>query len=114
MIHGKSKQLTGFLTLLCVLFFFNHFAYLSYNTFDYSYNMKVNVFTGVVGGLSWVIWCLSQLSKRRYVWKMLVFVVLAMCTVVLEVYDFPPILWAFDAHSLWHLSSAPITVLFYK
>lgn len=45
---------------------------------------------------------------------MLLFVVLALSTVVLEVYDFPPVLWTFDAHSLWHLSSAPITILFYK
>lgn len=76
--------------------------------------MKVNIFTGVFGGLGWVVWCLTQIKKRKYVWKMLVFVVLALCTVVLEVYDFPPILWTFDAHSLWHLSSAPITILFYK
>lgn len=48
MIHGKSKQLTGFITLLFVLFFLNHFVYLSYNTFDYSYNMKVNICTGIL------------------------------------------------------------------
>jgi hypothetical protein len=36
------------ITLLCVLFFINHFIYLSYNTFDYSYNMKVNIITGVI------------------------------------------------------------------
>jgi post-GPI attachment to proteins factor 3 len=76
--------------------------------------MKVNIFTGVVGGLGWVVWCLTQIKKRNYVWKMLLFVTLAMCSIVLEVYDFPPIFWAFDAHSLWHLSSAPITILFYK
>lgn len=113
-LHGRSRQMTGFVTVLCVLFFFNHFAYLSYNTFDYSYNMKVNIFTGAVGGVGWIFWCITQLRKRKYVWKMLVFVVLALGTVILEVYDFPPVFWTFDAHSLWHLSSAPITFIFYK
>lgn len=47
-IHGTSKQLSGFVTLLCALFFLNHFVYLSYNTFDYSYNMRVNILTGVL------------------------------------------------------------------
>lgn len=76
--------------------------------------MKVNIFTGSVGGVGWMIWSLSQIFKRKYVWKMLVFVTLALASTALEVYDFPPILWTFDAHSLWHLSSAPLTILFYK
>lgn len=76
--------------------------------------MKVNVFTGIIGGIGWTVWSLSQLGQRKYVWKMLVFVILAMATTILEVYDFPPILGSFDAHSLWHLSSAPLTILFYK
>ncbi|KAG5678597.1 hypothetical protein PVAND_008258 [Polypedilum vanderplanki] len=114
-IYEKSRGMSIIVTLLCVLFFLNHFAYLSYNTnFDYSYNMKVNIITGAIGGIGWIIWCLSQIRKRTYVWKMLLFVILALASIVLEVYDFPPILWTFDSHSLWHLSSAPITILFYK
>lgn len=35
------------ITLLCIVYFMNHFAYLYLNAFDYSYNMKVNIFTGV-------------------------------------------------------------------
>lgn len=76
--------------------------------------MKVNVYTGVIGGVGWIVWCLSELKNRRYVWKMLVFVVLALGTTVLEVYDFPPVFQFVDAHALWHLSSAPITIIFYK
>lgn len=34
---------------MCLLFFINHFAYLSVETFDYSYNMHVNIFTGKIG-----------------------------------------------------------------
>lgn len=59
-------------------------------------------------------WCVLQLRKRPYVRKMLLFVILALVSVILEVYDFPPVFQTFDAHSLWHFSSAPISILFYK
>lgn len=113
-VQGKSKKLAGFISFLCTLFFLNHFVYLSFNTFDYTYNMKVNIFTGAVGGVGWLMWGLSQIRKRRYVWRLIIFVALALSTVALEIYDFPPIFWLFDSHALWHLSSAPITILFYK
>jgi post-GPI attachment to proteins factor 3 len=133
-IYNKPNWAYIPITLGCVIFFLNHFTYLSFNVFDYSYNMKVNIVTGVsqsgilsskmqklsinfiqvLAGAGWTAWCLSQIRRRRYVWKMLVFILLATASVVLEIYDFPPILSTFDAHSLWHLSSAPLTILFYK
>lgn len=33
---------------------------------------------------------------------------------LLELADFPPIFWIFDAHSLWHASTVPLTVLLYR
>lgn len=134
MVHAKSKKFVGFITTLCLLFFINHFAYLSVETFDYSYNMHVNVltgwffnfffemsilsqslrFVGVLGGIGWIIWSLTQIRKRPYVWKCLTFVLLAGAAMSLELNDFPPIFWTFDSQSLWHLVTAPITILFYK
>ena len=34
-------------------------------------------------------------------------------TILLEVLEFEPILWTFDSHALWHLSTAPIHVATY-
>lgn len=31
-----------------------------------------------------------------------------------QLLDFPPILWVFDAHSLWHLSTVPLPLLWYR
>ncbi|CAO1303095.1 unnamed protein product [Diamesa hyperborea] len=114
MIHSRSKKLIGFIAFMFLLFFLNHFLYLSFGTFDYSYNMMVNIVTGLLGGIGWLIWCITKFRKRPYVWKMIVFVILGGGSLVLEVYDFPPVFKSFDAHSLWHLSSAPITIIFYK
>ena len=36
------------------------------------------------------------------------------CMVLLELMDFPPLLWAVDAHALWHLSTIPIPLLWYR
>ena len=47
-------------------------------------------------------------------WKCVVAVLWGSCTVLLELLDFPPLLWAVDAHALWHLSTAPIPLLWYR
>ncbi|KAL1399798.1 hypothetical protein pipiens_007947 [Culex pipiens pipiens] len=114
MIHRQSKYLKGLFSLACIVFFVNHFSYLSVGRFDYAYNMKANIVTGMTGAAGWIFWCLLQRRKRRYVWKCFLFVVLATSSLLLEINDFPPILWTFDAHSIWHLVTAPLTVLFYS
>uniref|UniRef100_A0A182M7J0 Post-GPI attachment to proteins factor 3 n=1 Tax=Anopheles culicifacies TaxID=139723 RepID=A0A182M7J0_9DIPT len=114
MIHRKPILVRGTFSFLCVLFFINHFSYLSIGRFDYSYNMKVNIVTGMSGALGWILWCFLQRRKRFYVWKCFTFIVLATSSLLLEINDFPPILWTFDAHSIWHLVTAPLTILFYS
>ncbi|XP_035905914.1 post-GPI attachment to proteins factor 3 [Anopheles stephensi] len=114
MIHRTSVFVRGTFSFLCVLFFINHFSYLSIGRFDYTYNMKANIVTGMSGALGWILWCFLQRRKRRYVWKCFIFIVLATSSLLLEINDFPPILWTFDAHSIWHLVTAPLTILFYS
>ena len=57
---------------------------------------------------------LQEWRRRRYVWKCVAAVVWGSCTVMLELLDFPPILWLVDAHALWHLSTVPIPLLWYR
>lgn len=33
---------------------------------------------------------------------------------LLELLDFPPLFWVLDAHALWHISTVPLNVLFYR
>ena len=47
-------------------------------------------------------------------WKCVVAVVFGGCTVLLELLDFPPLLLAVDAHALWHLSTVPLPLLWYR
>lgn len=114
MIHNQSVFIKAAVIILSVFYYLNHFAHLSVGSFDYANNMKANIITGVIGGIGWIGWCLLRHKGRPYAWKMFVFQLLAAASLSLELLDFPPILWTFDAHSLWHLSTAPLTILLYR
>lgn len=114
MLHRYSNAaIRTAIMFTSLLYFINHFAFLSVGKFDYSYNMMANVITGLIGGIGWLAWYVLH-RKRTYAWKMLTFQLLAGASLALELNDFPPILWAFDAHALWHLATAPLTILFYR
>lgn len=114
MTAHRSRRLRGSIAISSILFFLSHFYYLSLDKFDYQYNMKINIVTGIVGGMGWLLWYMVTRKKRIYAWKVLMFQVLAAFSLILEVNDFPPLWHTFDAHSLWHLSSLPLTILFYN
>lgn len=101
-------------TIGSTLFFVRHHAISFSGRFDYAYNMKVNVLTGVISGLGWMVWFLLQPRKRQYAWKMCVFQILSAATIWLELLDFPPIWWILDSHALWHLSTVPLTTFLYR
>lgn len=71
-------------------------------------------YTGIATGIGWVIWYAMQRSKHPYAWKILLFQFLVAISLLLEVNDFPPLFWVFDAHALWHLSTVLPTVLLYR
>lgn len=114
MIHKTSRLVKTAFTILSLMYFVNHFANLSTGSFDYDYNMKANVATGVVSGVGWIIWYILNWRSRKHAWKILAFQLLAACSLLLELTDFPPIFWTFDAHSIWHLSTVPLTFLLYR
>lgn len=72
------------------------------------------VSAGVLNALGWLVFCLYARRKQPYVWRCALSVVLALAASSLEILDFAPILWAFDAHALWHLSTALLPFLWYK
>lgn len=95
-----------------------YFVYHSYTTFfvkmDYGYNMLINIAFGAVNILGWSIWCFKFYKRRPYVKQCAAFVALVAFTTLFEVLDFPPLFWVLDAHALWHLSTAPLAILWYK
>uniref|UniRef100_A0A2A4J571 Post-GPI attachment to proteins factor 3 n=1 Tax=Heliothis virescens TaxID=7102 RepID=A0A2A4J571_HELVI len=113
--YSRSKLMTFTVLLVPLFYFVTHVRYLYSGVINYDYNMKVNVVFGVLGSLIWLAVSWRQWrSGRRYAWRMLAFTLLSGAALSLELFDFPPKLSVWDAHALWHLSTAPLPLLFYK
>ncbi|XP_014663174.1 PREDICTED: post-GPI attachment to proteins factor 3-like [Priapulus caudatus] len=97
-----------------LLFFVYHVHYLAFIKFDYGYNMRANIAVGMVNSVGWLVWFLFKRKTLPHAYKVALTVVLVNLLLILELGDFPPLLWTFDAHSLWHLGTAPLPFLLYS
>lgn len=107
---GSLKLLKRFLQV----YFIWHVSYLSFRTFDYSYNMIAGITLGILTNLQWILWYLRIGRRTRYGIKQLAFTILISLAMSLEIFDFSPIFGLVDAHSLWHLSTIPLVYLHYS
>ncbi|XP_071812213.1 post-GPI attachment to proteins factor 3-like isoform X1 [Apostichopus japonicus] len=98
-----------------VLIFWRHVSYLSrLKRFDYGYNMKVNLLMGLINTVWWIGWSLRNIRRKPYLQKPVICVLAANLLLLLELGDFPPLLWTFDAHSLWHAGTFPLIFVWYS
>ncbi|EPS57354.1 hypothetical protein M569_17464 [Genlisea aurea] len=89
-----------------------HILYLNFFFFDYGWNMKVCVAMGLIQMVLWAVW--AGVSRHPSRWKVWAVVFGGGAAMLLEVYDFPPYWGVFDAHALWHLSTIPLTYLWWS
>lgn len=68
----------------------------------------------MVNLLWWLCWCWQNRRTLPYWWKCGLVVLLLHGLALLELLDFPPLLWILDAHAVWHLSTIPVHFLFYR
>ncbi|KPP60882.1 post-GPI attachment to proteins factor 3-like [Scleropages formosus] len=69
---------------------------------------------GMINLLWWLCWCWQNRRTLPYWWKCGSVVLLLHALALLELLDFPPLLWVLDAHAVWHLSTVPVHFLFYR
>ncbi|ORX45476.1 Mn2+ homeostasis protein-like protein Per1 [Hesseltinella vesiculosa] len=95
-----------------------HIGYLSLWRFDYGYNMMASVVVGVLQLLCWVVWSIRQYvlpsSRRPFAYMAFLSVVGVSLAMSLELLDFPPLFRILDAHSLWHMSTIPLNIVWFK
>ncbi|KAI3918659.1 hypothetical protein MKX01_041979 [Papaver californicum] len=89
-----------------------HILYLNFYQLDYGWNMEVCVVMGVTQLLLWAVWAGVTCHPSR--WKLWVVVVGGGLAMLLEIYDFPPYMGFVDAHALWHLTTIPLTYLWWS
>lgn len=114
-------------TLLCSITFLAHISYLTLlPRFDYTYNIMFNLAVGMSHNLFWISYSLPpSLSFVRpypgrpknyrpsHALRPALFALFTTAATSLELFDFPPWGRIIDAHSLWHLATAPIAVFWY-
>ncbi|KAB2071845.1 hypothetical protein ERO13_A08G233000v2 [Gossypium hirsutum] len=93
-------------------FFTTHILYLNFYNLDYGWNMKVCAIMGVAQFLVWAIW--AGVTRHPSRWKLWTVVFGSGLAMLLEIYDFPPHYGVFDAHSLWHGTTVPLTFLWWS
>lgn len=115
-------------TLVCSLVYLGHLSYLNLlPRFDYTYNIIFNLVVGMTHNVLWLIYALpARLSfihrfpfqpksyRPMFVSQIVTLVLLTTCATGLELFDFPPVVRIIDAHSLWHLATAPIAFYWYR
>ncbi|KZT74028.1 Per1-like protein [Daedalea quercina L-15889] len=127
---ARRTQSIGYIawTSLCTLAYLAHVSYLTFlPRFDYTYNMVFNLTIGMVHNLLWLAYSLppalslarrfphrSRSYRPPYATAAALFVILTIFATAFELFDFPPWGRIIDAHSLWHLSTVPITLFWYR
>lgn len=110
-IKSPRAQLNVVIPMLII--YLQHIAYMSFVQFDYGYNIKFNAFFGILSNLLWIRFALNHRDndmKRKY----LKFVGVNVVSMLMVSIDFPPFFDLIDVHALWHLSTVPITLMWYK
>ncbi|KAK2593825.1 hypothetical protein QQS21_008483 [Conoideocrella luteorostrata] len=103
-------------TLLCIVLYLCHVAYMKGVRWDYTYNMAANIVAGIVQNILWSWFSITSYQKSGSLWSIVPGVVVAwvMVAMSMELFDFPPWLGCIDAHSLWHFLTIGPTVLMYN
>lgn len=115
LLPPHSNLLATMVACGATCFFMGHVYYLSVFRFDYAYNLIAGAVVGISHNLLWAGFCVKLLisERRRYAWKGLLATVGMTLAISLELMDFPPLLGLIDAHSLWHLSTIPLCLVWY-
>lgn len=113
---ASSPGLLRLWMAVCLTAYACHVAYLKLVRWDYSYNMAANVAVGTVQNLLWSWFSWTRYRRERRAWATYPGLAVAWITMAmsLELFDFPPLWGALDAHSLWHLGTIGPTVLWYS
>lgn len=113
-LYKKSRFWPALCGCLCCLWFIKHVHYLAFVHFDYAYNMNATIMIGLVNSIGWLLFCAIHWHEMPHVKKCSTVVLLVNLFLLLELGDFPPFFWTFDAHSLWHLGTIPLPWLWFN
>lgn len=100
----------------CISYFVYHCYYLSSVSFDYGYNMKMNILFGAFNSICWIFWSIYNFYFKglRHAWRCAFSVLIFDVSMIFEIFDFSPIWWTLDSHAAWHFSTIIIPFYWYQ
>jgi post-GPI attachment to proteins factor 3 len=112
----RRRSLLRLWTALCCALYAGHVGFLALVRWDYTYNMAANVVVGVASNALWTAYSVRKWRDTHRGWATWPGLAVAwvMMAMGLELFDFPPLWGALDAHSLWHAGTVAPAVLWYK
>jgi len=115
-LDGKGGTIVRLWSYLCLSLYLAHIGYLTFVTFDYTYNMAANVVVGVIQNILWTSFAIQRYRKVGRFWAAWPGLIVAWITLAmsLELFDFPPWWGMVDAHALWHLGTVGPTIWWYN
>nr|XP_012134830.1 PREDICTED: post-GPI attachment to proteins factor 3 isoform X2 [Megachile rotundata] len=118
--HARDTSFTEVMDYSCAFIMVLTLLYSMLLRITYQNNKLFAVITCgylVIGFLTFILtmaWWHRNRKKLHYIYLIGWFNILTVLVTILEVADFAPIFWIFDAHSLWHASTVPLAVLLYR
>lgn len=111
-----KAALRRYWTYLCIGVYLAHVSYLSFWSWDYTYNMAANVVVGILQNILWTAFSVFRYRRQFKSWTAWPGLIVAwiMLAMSLELLDFPPWRGLVDAHSLWHLGTVVPTAWWYS
>ncbi|TLS28580.1 hypothetical protein PpBr36_00262 [Pyricularia pennisetigena] len=113
---GSTPRAIRLWTAACLTAYGCHVAYLKLVRWDYGYNMAANVCVGLAQNVLWSAFSYRKYTREGRTWATYPGLAVAwiMLAMSLELFDFPPLWGALDAHALWHLGTIAPAVLWYS
>lgn len=113
-IRSGVMQLAVFAPMLTL--YLHHLHYMTFVHFDYGYHVKLHAVIGMLCVALWLWWAVHECrhGSRQLGWSMLRFLAANVATTAMVAVDFPPLFRLVDMHALWHLSTIPVTLLWYQ
>lgn len=106
------------ITVALIALYLQHIYYMAYVDFDYGYHVKFNAVIAAMTHALFVRY-IYRLKRAKTPRAALIrayseFLVGSLLTTLMVTIDFPPIFDLVDMHALWHLSTIPLTLQWYR
>ncbi|PAV68255.1 hypothetical protein WR25_11018 [Diploscapter pachys] len=111
---GERKKISNLLAVSLMLFYAYHISCM-WSHFDYGWNMQCCIAFALLSTGLYVFHLIRRWSRgiSSTSDRLLLFLLLwTNCSIACELLDFVPLFWLFDAHSLFHLFTIPVPILF--